>query len=68
VPAQLAGGFLNLEPLVGAAAGWLAFGETVAAAQLAGAVAILGGIALSTLPARERRPRRRPLRPAATTG
>ena len=68
VPAQLAGGFLNLEPLVGAAAGWLAFGETVAAAQLAGAVAILGGIALSTLPARERRPRHRPLRPAATTG
>ena len=62
VPAQLAGGFLNLEPLVGAAAGWLAFGEAVAAGQLAGAAAVLGGIALSMRPERERR---RPLRPLA---
>jgi len=60
VPAQAAGAFLNLEPLVGAAAGWLAFGDAVAAGQLAGAVAVLGGIALSMLPERRRRPRGRP--------
>jgi O-acetylserine/cysteine efflux transporter len=52
VPAGLAGAFLNLEPLVGAAAGWLAFGEAAAAAQVAGAVAVLVGIALSTMPER----------------
>ena len=67
VPAQMAGGFLNLEPLVGAAAGWLAFGDAAAAGQLAGAVAVLGGIALSTLPRRER-PRRGRLRPVFGTG
>jgi O-acetylserine/cysteine efflux transporter len=50
VPAELAGSFLNLEPLVGAAAGWLVFGEAAAAGQLAGAVAVLAGIALSTTP------------------
>ena len=50
VPAGLAGAFLNLEPLVGAAAGWLAFGEAAAAGQVAGAVAVLAGIALSTMP------------------
>ena len=55
VPAQMAGAFLNLEPLVGAAAGWLAFGEAVAAGQLAGAAAVLGGIALS-MRARARAP------------
>jgi O-acetylserine/cysteine efflux transporter len=52
VPAGLAGAFLNLEPLVGAAAGWLAFGEGAAPAQVAGAVAVLAGVALSTMPAR----------------
>jgi drug/metabolite transporter (DMT)-like permease len=49
VPAELAGAFLNLEPLVGAAAGWLAFGEVAAVGQLLGAIAVLGGIALGTL-------------------
>jgi hypothetical protein len=49
VPAELAGAFLNLEPVVGAAAGWLAFGETAAVGQLAGAVVVLAGIALSAL-------------------
>jgi O-acetylserine/cysteine efflux transporter len=47
VPAQLAGAFVNLEPIVGAAVGWLAFGNTAAVAQMMGAVAVLGGIALS---------------------
>jgi drug/metabolite transporter (DMT)-like permease len=64
VPAETAGAFLNLEPLVGAAAGWLAFGEPAAAGQLLGALAVLGGIALSTAPPRERRP----LRPRFGTG
>jgi drug/metabolite transporter (DMT)-like permease len=33
VPAELAGAFVNLEPVVGAAVGWLAFGNTAAAAH-----------------------------------
>jgi drug/metabolite transporter (DMT)-like permease len=49
VPAQLAGAYINLEPVVGAAVGWLAFGNTAAVGQVAGAVAVLAGIALSTL-------------------
>jgi drug/metabolite transporter (DMT)-like permease len=53
VPADLAGAFLNLEPLVGTVAGWLAFGEAAALGQLAGVVAVLAGIALSTMPARD---------------
>jgi drug/metabolite transporter (DMT)-like permease len=52
VPAELAGAFVNLEPVVGAAAGWLVLGETAAAGQLAGALAVLAGILLSTLPPR----------------
>ena len=52
VSAQLAGAFLNLEPVVGAAAGWLALGEPATAAQILGAVAVLAGIAMSTAPAR----------------
>lgn len=58
VAPEVAGAFLNLEPLVGAAAGMLAFGDPVGPVQLAGAVAILGGIALSAGAAgRGRRPR-----------
>jgi O-acetylserine/cysteine efflux transporter len=53
VSAETAGAFINLEPLVGAAAGWLAFGETAATGQLLGAVAVLAGIAISTAPPRE---------------
>ena len=51
MPAQLAGAYLNLEPVVGAAVGWFAFGDAAAALQVGGALAVLGGIALSTLPA-----------------
>jgi O-acetylserine/cysteine efflux transporter len=50
VPAEIAGAFVNLEPLVGAAAGAVAFGDPVGLAQAAGGAAILGGIALSGLP------------------
>ena len=52
VPAELAGAFVNLEPVVGAAAGWLLLGESAAIGQVAGATAVLIGIAVSTLPAR----------------
>lgn len=61
VSAQSAGAFLNLEPLVGAAAGAVVFGDPVGIAQAAGGAAILTGIALSSLPLlRTRRPRGRP--------
>jgi drug/metabolite transporter (DMT)-like permease len=41
---------VNLEPLVGVAAGAAVFGDPVGIAQAAGAAAILTGIALSSLP------------------
>jgi O-acetylserine/cysteine efflux transporter len=47
--AQVAGAFLNIEPLVGAVAGVLIFGDPAGPAQLAGGAAILGGIALSSV-------------------
>jgi O-acetylserine/cysteine efflux transporter len=50
VSAEVAGGFLNLEPLVGAIAGAVAFGDPVGLVQVAGGLAILGGIGLSSLP------------------
>jgi O-acetylserine/cysteine efflux transporter len=60
VAAEIAGAFLNLEPLVGAAAGAAVFGDPVGMAQAAGGAAILTGIALSSLPLlRARRPGRR---------
>lgn len=48
VSAQMAGAFVNLEPVVGAAIGWIGFGDAAAPAQLAGAVAVVAGIVLST--------------------
>ena len=59
VSAEVAGAFVNLEPLVGAAAGAAAFGDPVGLAQAAGGAAILSGIALSSLPLL--RPVQRPL-------
>ena len=47
VSAEVAGAFVNLEPLVGAVLGALAFGDPVSTLSAAGAVAIVGGIALS---------------------
>jgi O-acetylserine/cysteine efflux transporter len=49
VAADVAGAFLNLEPLVGAVAGAVAFGDPVGLAQAAGGAAILIGIVLSGL-------------------
>jgi O-acetylserine/cysteine efflux transporter len=52
VAPALAGTFLNLEPLVGTAAGALAFGDPFGPLQLLGGAVILAGIALSTTPSR----------------
>jgi O-acetylserine/cysteine efflux transporter len=47
VPAEVAGAFLNIEPLVGAIAGIAFFGDPVGPRQLAGGLAIVLGIGLS---------------------
>lgn len=52
VTADVAGAFVNLEPLVGAAIGWTAFGDGAAPQQIAGALAVLAGILVSTMPRR----------------
>ena len=70
VSAEVAGAFLNLEPLVGAIAGAAAFGDPVGLAQAAGGLAIVAGIGLSSLPllAGRRRPAApgvKPLAPAS---
>ena len=52
VPAELAGAFVNLEPLVGALTGAVVFHDAVGPAQVAGGAAILAGIALGALPRR----------------
>ena len=57
---QVAGAFLNLEPVVGAAIGALVLGEAFGTPQALGGLAVLGGIALSTVPARRRAPARVP--------
>jgi O-acetylserine/cysteine efflux transporter len=49
VAADVAGAFLNLEPLVGAVAGAVVFRNPVGLAQAAGGAAILIGIVLSSL-------------------
>ena len=50
VSPQVAGAFVNLEPVVGAAAGWLAFGGVPSVWQLVGAALVVTGLALSTMP------------------
>ena len=50
VSAEVAGAFLNLEPLVGAIIGIVAFGDPYGTRQVGGGLAIIAGIALSTLP------------------
>jgi drug/metabolite transporter (DMT)-like permease len=58
VAAEVAGAFVNLEPVIGAAAGWLAFNEPATPTQLLGALAVLAGIALgAALPRRSAKPR-----------
>jgi O-acetylserine/cysteine efflux transporter len=55
VSAVVAGAFINIEPLIGAGAAALFFGETITSAQLGAGLAILTGVALSTLAAAEPR-------------
>src|SRR5215210_7275933 len=47
VSAELAGSFVNLEPVVGVAAGVLAFGNPFGAPQALGAILVIAGLALS---------------------
>ena len=44
---QLAGAFVNLEPVVGAAIGWIFFSNPVGPPQLLGALAVVAAIALA---------------------
>jgi O-acetylserine/cysteine efflux transporter len=55
VPADVAGAFVNLEPLVGAVIGTVAFGDPLGPVQLAAGAAILAGIGLSSAAAMRRR-------------
>ena len=58
VSAEVAGAFLNLEPLVGAIAGVVLFRNPAGLVQVGGGLAILTGIGMSTLPLiSTRRPR-----------
>jgi drug/metabolite transporter (DMT)-like permease len=50
VSAEVAGAFYNIEPLVGAVAGIVLFGDPAGLAQALGGAAIIAGIALSSLP------------------
>ncbi len=50
VSAEVAGAFLNLEPLVGALIGIIAFGDPFGTRQASGGVAIIVGIVASCLP------------------
>ncbi len=52
VAPEVAGAFVNLEPLVGAAVGSFMFGDPFGSAQLAGTLALAVGIALSAFAAR----------------
>jgi O-acetylserine/cysteine efflux transporter len=51
VPAAVAGSFLNIEPLIGAGLGAAFFGDALGLAQIGAGMAILAGVALSTLSA-----------------
>jgi len=48
VSAEVAGAFVNLEPVVGAAAGAVVFGDPASLGLIAGGAAILAGIAMSS--------------------
>lgn len=50
VAPELAGAFVNLEPLVGAVVGWIAFANPVGVWQILGALAVIAGILISLLP------------------
>jgi drug/metabolite transporter (DMT)-like permease len=69
VSPEIAGAFLNLEPLVGVVLGAAAFGDPVGLGQVAGGLAILAGIALTATEMLRRRPvRQAVVRPLYPTG
>jgi O-acetylserine/cysteine efflux transporter len=47
--ADIAGAFLNIEPLVGAVLGWSFFSDPVGAVQIVGATAVIAGILVSVV-------------------
>lgn len=49
VSTDVAGAFLNVEPLVGAAIGWALFSDPIGPAQVLGSLAVIAGILLSVL-------------------
>jgi len=50
VAPELAGAFVNLEPLVGAVVGWIAFSNPVGGWQIFGALTVVLGILVSLMP------------------
>src|ERR1700744_992447 len=68
ISAEVAGAFLNLEPLVGAVAGVVVFGDPLGLLQVAGGATIVIGIALSWIPLLGRRSVRRRGAPDGGTG
>jgi O-acetylserine/cysteine efflux transporter len=60
VSAELAGAFVNLEPVVGVASGVLAFGNPFGAWHALGAVLVIAGLALSAGASGRRRPAYQP--------
>jgi O-acetylserine/cysteine efflux transporter len=50
VAPELAGAFVNLEPLVGAVVGWVAFENPVGPWQILGALVVIAGIVISLVP------------------
>lgn len=56
VPAEVAGAFLNIEPVVGAVAGTVLFGDPATAGLAVAGAAILAGITMSSRPARSGAP------------
>jgi O-acetylserine/cysteine efflux transporter len=50
VHAELAGAFVNLEPLIGALVGWVAFSDPIGPWQIIGALALITGLLVSLTP------------------
>lgn len=50
VAPELAGAFVNLEPLIGAIVGWAAFSDPIGMWQILGALAVISGILISLVP------------------
>ena len=67
VHAELAGAFVNLEPVVGVAAGVLAFGNPFGVPQALGAILVIAGLGLSAGASGRRDPASSPARGHASS-